>query len=226
LAIALKLNPGNLTALQWQCLIFLHVGLFDSAREGLRTVLAVRPDDPTTLFFLGQLAFYQHNYPEADEYYARALAIDTTHMWATINYPVAPLYRGALEDAEHKIAIARQVQPQDPWLQSCEALLWAKRGEPRKATRMLSHALSGKKPLFHTHHMWHTAAAAYALMGEGTRAISLLERAASFGLPNYTLFRDDPHFRGLHELPRFRKLMARLKRDHRAYVADFDSDSP
>jgi serine/threonine protein kinase/Tfp pilus assembly protein PilF len=226
LAIALKLNPGNLTALQWQCLIFLHVGLFDAAREGLRTVLAVRPDDPTTLFFLGQLAYYRHNYPEADEYHARALAIDATHIWATVFYPVISLYRGAVDNAEQKIALARDVLPNDPWLQSCEALLWAKRGEPRKAARMLSLALSGKKPLFHTHHMWHTGAAAYALMGEGARAISLLERAAAFGLPNYTLFRDDPHFRGLHGVPRFKKLMARLKRDHRAYVTDFDSHSP
>jgi len=223
LAIALKLNPGNLTALLWQCLIFLHVGLFDAAKEGLRTALAVRPDDATTLFFLGQLAWYRHCYDEADEYQRRALAVDATHIWTNVFYPVIALYRGALEDAEQKLASAREIQPEDPWLTSCEALLWAKRGEKHKATQALSHALRGKKPLFHTHHMWHTAAAANTRLGLETRAVSLLERAAAFGMPNYTLFRDDPHFQPLHSQARFTKLLAKLQREHRGYLKDFDS---
>ena len=105
---------------------------------------------------------------------------------------------------------------------TCEALLCAKRGEDRQAHVALSRALAGKKPLFHTHHMWHTAAAAYALLGNRVRAISLLERAAAFGLPNYTLFRDDPHFGELQRETRFRKLIGKLAREHRAYERDFD----
>jgi TolB-like protein/Tfp pilus assembly protein PilF len=223
LSIALKLNPGNLTARLWQCLIFLHVGLFAAAEEGLKTALAVRPDDATTVFFLGQSAMYRHHYAEADEYHARALAIDAAHTWTHVFYPVIPLYRGALEDAERKLASAREVQGDDPWLTSCEALLWAKRGDAAKAEQLLASALRGK-PLFHTHHMWHTAAATYAVLGKAHRAVSLLERAAAFGLPNYTLFRDDPHFRPLHELPRFQKLLARLKRDSCSFMTDFSDD--
>jgi len=103
---------------------------------------------------------------------------------------------------------------------SCEALLWAKRGEATKAEQLLVSALRGK-PLFHTHHMWHTAAVTYAVLGKSQRALSLLERAAAFGLPNYTLFRDDPHFRPLHDLRGFQKLLARLQRERRTLTADF-----
>jgi non-specific serine/threonine protein kinase len=223
LTLALKLNAGNLPALLWQCLIFLHVGLFDRADEGLKTALAVRPDDATTIMFLGQSAMYRHHYAEADEYHARALAIDATHNWTNLFYPVIPLYRGALDDAEQKLAAARAVQPQDSWLNSCEALLWAKRGDIRKAKQMLSRALRGKQPLFHTHHMWHTAAAAYALLEKPSQALSLLEKAAAFGLPNYTLFRDDPHFQSLHDSQRFKALMAKLKRERRAFDKDFNT---
>ena len=52
--VALKLNPGNVTALQLQASTFMHVGLLDTAKENLRTALAVQPDDATTLFFSGK----------------------------------------------------------------------------------------------------------------------------------------------------------------------------
>jgi predicted Zn-dependent protease len=205
----------------WQCLIFLHVGLFDAAEEGLKIALAVRPDDTTTVMFLGQSALYRHHYEEADAYHARALAMDAAHIWTNVFYPVIPLYRGALADAERKIAAARQLQGDDPWLRSCEALLWAKRGEAAKAEQLLATALR-RKPLFHTHHMWHTAAATYATLGKHPRALSLLVRAAAFGLPNFTLFRDDPHFGPLQALPGFQQLLVRLQRQRRAFAARHD----
>lgn len=225
LSTALKLNPGNLTARLWQSLIFLHVGLFDAADEGLKIALAVRPADATTVLFLGQSAMYRHHYAEADEYHARALAIDAAHTWTHVFYPVIPLYRGDLAGAERKLASAREVQGDDPWLTCCEALLWAKRDQATKAEELLIRALRGK-PLFHTHHMWHTAAATYAVLGKRQRALSLLERAAKFGLPNYTLFRDDPHFRPLREEPAFQRLLARLKRERSGLMTTFGEVRP
>ena len=221
--VALKLNPGNVTALQLQASVFMHVGLLDAAKENLRTALAVQPDDATTLFFLGQVALYRHDYDEADAYHARALTIDATHVWTNVFFPVIPLYRGLLADAEQRLAAARAVQPNDPWLGACEALLWAKRGETRKAGQLLGRALQAKKALFHTHHMWHTAAAAYAVLGNRGRAISLIERAGAFGLPNHTLFRDDPHFRELRDVPRFKQLITKLRREQRAYTTGFET---
>ena len=41
--------------------------------DGLKIALAVRPDDATTVMFLGQSAMYRHRYAEADDYHARAL---------------------------------------------------------------------------------------------------------------------------------------------------------
>ena len=146
--------------------------------------------------------------------------MDAAHIWTNVFYPVIPLYRGALTDAERKIATARELQGDDPWLTSCEALLWAKRGEAGKAEQLLLTALRGK-PLFHTHHMWHTAAATYATLGKPQRALSLLERASAFGLPNFTLFRDDPHFRPLRALRGFQKLLARLHCERRTLKDDF-----
>jgi len=218
---ALRLNPGCHPALVWQCLIFMHIGLHEQAQEGLVAALATHPDDAFALVFIGQVANYMGKYDEADEYYSRALSVDPGNVWANLLYPTIPLYAGELEHGEERIAAARQVLPGDAWLTSCEALLWAKRGQKRKADQTIERALRGGKPLIHLHHMFHTAAAVYALIDKPAKTISLLSRASRIGLPNYPLYRDDPHFQPLRKHPRFLRLLAELKREHEGYQREF-----
>jgi hypothetical protein len=118
------------------------------------------------------------------------------------------------------------VLPDDPWLHSCEALLWALRGERTKAAHFVHLALHSKtKPLLHTHHMWHTAAAALALLGKPAPAIELLEKAGGFGLPNYELFREDKFLNPLKGKQRYERLLAKLKREDDGYRREFASAS-
>src|SRR5262249_42236240 len=132
------------------------------------------------------------------------------------------IYAGKLDAAQARIRAAQNALPGDPWLISCEALLWALRGERGKAGRLVHLALNAKaKPLLHTHHMWHTAAAALAILDNSTPAIGLMEKAGSFGLPNYELFRDDKFLTGLQSKQRYRRLLAKLKREGDAYRREF-----
>jgi len=48
-----------------------------------------------------------------------------------------------------------------------------------------------------------------------------LKKAAGTGLPNYPLFRDDPHFATLHNHPEFLRLLAGLKREWEFYKREF-----
>jgi predicted Zn-dependent protease len=75
--------------------------------------------------------------------------------------------------------MARQVLADDPWLQSCEALLWAQRGNVAKAEALAKKSLRPVTAFLHTHHLWHTAAAAYALTGKHATSVALLKRAAA-----------------------------------------------
>jgi hypothetical protein len=113
------------------------------------------------------------------------------------------------------------VVPGDSSLLSCEALLWAKRGEKRKAEQSLQRALRSTKTFLHTHHTWHNAAAAYAVIGKPGPAMALLRKASALGWPNYPVFRDDPHFQTLHNHPPFLRLMAALKKEWTAYQREF-----
>lgn len=221
LSTALQLSPGCQPAKIWQSVIFLHVGMLDEAKEGLLSVLDTDPGNAFSLVFLGQIAMYSWDYDEAEEYHLRAFHVDPTNIWAHLFHPTIALYRGQLEEAAERIRVARQLLLDDPWLRSCEALLWAKRGEIGKAKELARRALRGGKTLLHTHHMFHTAAAVDALLGKPARAIALLCKARGTGLPNYPVFREDPHFHSLRERPEFLSLMAELKREWEGYRQEF-----
>jgi TolB-like protein/Tfp pilus assembly protein PilF/predicted Ser/Thr protein kinase len=218
---ALEANPGCLQAQVWQGLILLHVGLHDTAREVLLAALARHPDDSRTLVFIGQNALFQGNLAEADEYYLRALSIDPASIWANLFYPSVALYAGNPERAAEKVQAAAKVLPGEATIASLEALLWAHRGENRKASQAIQRALRGGKPLLHTHHMLHNLADTYALIGKPVQAVNLLRKAAGMGLPNYPAFRNDPHFRSLHTHPQFLRLMGDLKRDWTSFHEEF-----
>ena len=218
---ALQINPGCHAARIWQCLVFLHLGMHEDAREGLMEALAAQPDDAFTLVFIGQCAMYRCDYAEAREYNARALSLDPTHIWGNGFSPGVALYEGRLEEAEERIKVARQVLANDPWLTSCEAVLWAQRGERKKAEALARKSLQPAKAFLHTHHLWHTAAASYALIGKPAKAIALLRRAGALGLPNYPAFRDDPLLKSLHAQEAFQDLLANLKQEWVSYRREF-----
>jgi serine/threonine protein kinase/predicted Zn-dependent protease len=218
---ALHLNQGCHAAKLWRCLIFTHLGLLAKAKEGLLEALATHPDDAFILVFIGNAAQYRCDFAEAEEFQARALRIDPANLWGNAFLPTVLLYAGRLQEAEEKIRIARQFLQDDPWLVSCEALLWAKRGERRKAETLLKRSLRPVKTFLHTHHLWHNAAAAYALLDKPAAAVALLRRASSLGLPNFPAFRDDPHFQSLQDYPSFRTLLAKLKREWTGYEKEF-----
>lgn len=221
LASALRLNPGSHAARVWQCLVFLHVGLLEKALEGLQTTLAAQPNDGFTLTFLGQTLQFQGVGDEAAEYFSRALALDPSSLWATLFYPGVELNRGKQDAAEMRIRLAEQLFPGDPLVTSYQALLWALRGEQRKAEQVVRKTFRGAKSMLHTHHAVHNVAAVYALTGKPARAVAMLEKASGTGLPNYPLFRDDPHLRPLHSYAPYHKLLAKLRREWESYRQEF-----
>ena len=218
---SLRRNPGYHPALVWQCLIFQHVGMLEEAAEGLQIALAAHPDDGFTLTFLGQVKAFQCKYEEALPHFQRALSLDPESLWANLFSPMVPLYGSDPERAAGMIKTAQHFFPEDALLMSWEALLWAKRGDFRKAKRSLKKALTVGKSVLHTHHMWHTAAATYATIGKPQLAVPLLARAAKNGLPNYPVFRDDPHFQSMRTYAPYLKLLANLKKETDGYRREF-----
>jgi TolB-like protein/tRNA A-37 threonylcarbamoyl transferase component Bud32 len=225
LSESLKRNPGYHPSLVWRSLILLHCGVHEEAIEGLKEALAAHPDDGFALTFLGQVYLFKGDYPEAERYFRRALSLDPSSLWANLFSPMVSLYSPNPESVVEILRTAQQVVPGDALLMSWEGLLWAKRGEPRKAKEFIRKALKVGKSVLHTHHMWHTAAATYATVGMPAEAVRLLVRAGGTGLPNYPLFRDDPHFKTLEKYPPFLRLLANLKKETNGYRREFGNTS-
>lgn len=197
--------------------------MLEEAIEGLRTALATQPDDGFSLTFLAQARMFQGDYGEAESYFKRALSLDPASLWANLFSPMVPLYGGNPEAAVDILKSAQHFFPGDALLTSWEGLLWAKRGERRKAEQSIRKALKVGITVLHTHHMWHTAAATYATLGKPELAVTLLARAAKNGLPNYPVFRDDQHFQSMHKYAPFLRLLAKVKKESDGYRQEFGS---
>jgi eukaryotic-like serine/threonine-protein kinase len=221
LAKALKLNPGCYQARMWQGIIFLHVGLIEEAIELMNATLAVDPDDAFALYQKGQASSYAQNLEQAEECYSRSLSINPSHMWANLLFPGVPLYAGKIEYAEKKIREARQMVTDDAMLTSWEAMIWAKRGEKRKAEQAWTKVMREKAIFTYTHHAWHNVAAAMAVLGEHGEAVAVLRKASKTGLPNYPCFRDDPHFAPMQNYTPYLRLLTDLKHEYEDYRQEF-----
>jgi serine/threonine protein kinase/tetratricopeptide (TPR) repeat protein len=221
---ALRLNPGCRQAQLWHGLYLFHVGLHEHANRAAATALAINPEDPLAMFSIGHIALYSWDYDTAYKYHLRALATDPSHFYAAMFFPAVPLYSGDLNDAEDKIKFARQIAPEDSLVSSWEALLFAKRGDVKRAGAAARRAARSKRLFTYSHHAAHTLAAAYAILGKTDSALIWLRRAIETGFPDYPVFRDDPHLTSLRELSEFRRFLSTLKRKWIAFNHEFGDE--
>jgi Flp pilus assembly protein TadD len=198
-----------------------HVGLHEEANRAIAQALAVSPDDALALFGIGHVAMYSWDFETAYKYHSRALKSDPSNVYPALFFPAVPLYTGDLKDAEDKIKFARQIAPANPMVSSWEALLFAKRGDPERAEAASRAATRSKQLFTYSHHVAHTIAVAFAILGKTDPALTWLRRASETGFPHYFVFRDDPHLTNLRDVPDYRRLLSSLKRQWIAFHREF-----
>ncbi len=173
------------------------------------------------LLMESNIAFFQGRLEEAGEWIERGLLAAPTHLFVHINIPAIRLYLDDLAGAEDAIRRGRSLIGGAPILDACEALLWAKRGEPERAEQALVEALDDRPSLGHIHHTWHYAAAAYAVLDQPDQAAAQLRAAMNDGLPNLPAFANDPHFAQHRDHPEMQRLFADLTTEDAKYRRDF-----
>jgi tetratricopeptide (TPR) repeat protein len=220
-----RIRSDALQAQMWQSLIFMHVGLNEEAKQRLMSVVEVAPKDPLAQFFLSQAWLYQGQAERALEHHARAISLDPTNQVVNLHYPSTWIAAEQLNQAEASIENTRRLGGDDPILTSCQALLWAKRGEDKKARQCCQQTMSeveaGGMARVHTHHVFHSLAATFALVGSCEEATTQVRMASETGFPNHELFDADPHLRSLHGQPEFDNLMTGLKAGTEDYRSEF-----
>jgi hypothetical protein len=138
-------------------------------------------------------------------------------MW----FPLIALHLKRVPEALEKICVARRILPDEPLLIAVGGLAAAYEGDFARTKESMESALGLKHTLLHTHHLWHVAASGYAMCGKPEEAVSLLRRCVETGLPNYALFKRDPHLQNLIDFPEFRDMMLSLRRESDQFRQEF-----
>jgi tetratricopeptide (TPR) repeat protein len=223
---AVKINPNFYGARAYRGGIFFHYGFHELSLDDVNESSLIAPEYALNYGSKGFIAQYEGDYELADHWYQQALIHEPGLVHAHIQAPLPHIYLGRLDKAREALRRAQQMIPGEPQLNACEALILASEGNFQRAEELADEAAKSKRSVLHLHHMMHTAAEVYALIGKPDKAIHELKRAAEIGLPNYRAFENDAHLRSIRTNPDFLALMRTLRHDHELLRHELNLSNP
>ncbi len=215
---ALKIDPMRLMARHTRAGLLWHLGFLDAAHADADDL---QPNPLLSVTHKGAIALQSGDFDRSTEFYGRALSLDPGNVLVHAVAPMPLLWAGRLEEARQVQAKARQILPGESFVTGLDAIFAGLDGNAARAESLADEASLSRRSMTHTHHTWHSCAAAYALIGKPDKALAELERCAAMGLPNYRLFQMDPYLRSLHDNPGFQSLMTNLRREHDSIRDEF-----
>jgi serine/threonine protein kinase/tetratricopeptide (TPR) repeat protein len=216
---AIKINPARPTARHQRSAILWHLGFHDASEQDALEFQLTHP--ALGLMQRGAIALQRGEFDASAELYARALDLEPHGVLNHLLSPVAILHAGRIEEARVAIEKARRMYPNESFGLGMEAILAGVDGDRTRSENLADEAARSTHSMTHTHHTWHSCAAAYALSGNADKAIHELERCAAMGLPNHKTFQADPYLQPLNFDARFTELMSRLRREHDLLAEEF-----
>lgn len=219
---AVKIDPSRPTARHQRSAILWHLGFLDAAERDAIELQAVNP--ALSALHLGAIALQRGDFDLSSEFYRRVTEMEPNGVLNNVMSPWPVLYSGRLAEARAAVEKSRQMFPAESFGLGLTAVIAGIEGDQKLAETLADEAARSTHSLTHTHHTWHSCAAAYALSGKPDKAIHELERCAGMGLPNYRLFEGDPYLQSLRKDSRFGELMTRLRREHDSIRDEFGLD--
>ena len=190
---ALRIDPSRPTARHQRSGVLWHLGFTQAAEADAQLLKLVSPALGT--MHLAAIALQSGRFDKSAELYYRSLEIEPNGVLNHLLAPTALLYAGRVDEARLLVAKARQMFPAESFGLAMEAVLAGIEGNGRRAEALADQAAQSTHSLTHTHHTWHSCAAAYALIGKPEKAIHELSRCGAMGLPNHRFFQVDPYLR-------------------------------
>jgi len=217
---ALELNPNLAQAHHGLGTIYLHRGLLDKAVDEFRRTLSIDPGNYGATRRIGLALVYQGRYEDGLRLIRQVPPQSNQSLW---NYQVAwaLLYLGRDEEAAALMARYLGAHPEDRGgvVTSTRAILFAKKGDARRAEEDVRNAVVKGKGFVHFHHTAYNIATVYALLRQPARAVYWLRQAADGGWPCYPYFARDPNLDRIRADPDFVAFMHELKARWEGYRA-------
>jgi serine/threonine protein kinase/tetratricopeptide (TPR) repeat protein len=219
---AVKIDPSRQTARHQRSAILWHLGFLDAAEQDAVELQVMNP--AMGAMHRGAIALQRGNFDLSAEFCRRALELEPNTILNHVMSPFSVIYAGQLEEARLALDKSRQMFPGEPFTLGLTAIIAGIEGDHKRAEALADEAGQSSHSMTHTHHTWHSCAAAYALSGKVDKAMYELERCAAMGLPSYRLFEVDPYLQSLRKDSRFGQLMTRLRREHDSIRDEFGLD--
>ena len=191
---AVELNPNLAQAHHGLGTIYLHLGLLDKAVAEFQRTLTIDPGNYGATRRIGLALVYQGRYEDGLRLIRQVPPQSNQSLW-TYQVAWALLYLDKDAEAATLMASYLAEHPEDRGgvVTSTRAILFAKRGDARRAEADVRTATRKGKGFVHFHHTAYNIASVYALLGQPSRALYWLRQAAETGWPCYPYFERDPN---------------------------------
>ena len=212
---AIALDPRYDEAHHQLGLVYLHVGMLDSAAHQIGLALELNPANRLAQFRVGVGKAYRLDFAGALEVYRKIPPTFNPSLWA---YHVAwsQLQMSDTSGARETLdAFARsRAIDRGGLVGSTRAMLDARRGDRTAVDRDAALASRLGSGFGHFHHSEYNVGSAYAMLGSARDAVPWLRKAADDGFPCYLLFASDPSLDRIRGDPEFGRMLSRMKQQY------------
>ncbi|MEO8217306.1 MAG: protein kinase [Acidobacteriota bacterium] len=196
---ALAADPAYEPALSSRASILMHVGMFPEALADYEHLLRINPADFDLWMRIARIHLWQGD---------TARALRELREYGPENWQIA-LALNELGRREEALKFTEQrlgKNQGDFW--SVYALILASMGRRSEAKQAIARVYELGEGSSHFHHALYNVASAWAQMGEGGKAVEVLDRISREGMPCYPLFQRDPMLDPIRADPRFRQFLS------------------
>jgi serine/threonine-protein kinase len=217
---AIELDPAMDEAHQRLSVIYLHVGMFDEARQEIKKTIELNPSNTLARFRLAPIDIYEGRYEDAIED-LKTTPREVNPALVDRNLATALFMLGRDGEASAVVEDYLKTFPNDEGgnVTSVKAMLLARTGKTAEAEAAIARSIEIGQGFGHFHHTAYNIAVAYALMGRTADALKWLEDAADDGFPCWPFFEIDPNLAGIRKEQRYIDLVKRLKQQTERYRA-------
>ncbi len=183
---------------------------YERALRSFDRMVRLNPNERVvTSFHRARIFMYQQRYEEALQELDQGAELEPDHPLLQTFRGRVLYYRGEIDSATRILEQVLERHPKMDGIRPILAICLSAQGKHELANNQLTERVKVAAAADHDIAYW--LASAYLLQGRQVLALTWLQKAIDLGNDNYLWFESDPNWADLHDDPRFREMMQRVR---------------
>jgi serine/threonine-protein kinase len=183
---------------------------YERALRSFDRMVRLNPNERVvTSFHRARILMYQQRYEDALHELDQGAELEADHPLLQTFRARVLYYRGEIDAASRILEQVLERHPKMDGIRPILATCLSAQGKHELANQQLTERVKVAAAADHDIAYW--LASAYLLQGRQVLALTWLKKAIDLGNENYLWFESDPNWSDLHDDPRFKELMQRVK---------------